>query len=161
MLFRSDTRTPLVTTLASIAANVALAFALVDARVDGEPLGISGIALANSIATLAEAVLLIALLQPRIRMPLFSVAFATMRQLAAALCMGIAIFGYVHLTNFTVQLEISKIGLALQLLSAFAVAAASYLAACWLLRVGELRFVVDFFRRRLTPDRRPLTEPPA
>ena len=150
-----DTRTPLVTTLVSIAANVALAFVLVGWIVEGQPLGIQGLALANSIATLGEAVILVALLQPRMRLPLFSVAFATLRQLAAALVMGISIFGYVHLTNFTLQLEVSKVGLALQLLSAFAVAGVSYLLACWLLRVEELRAALAFFRRRAA------AEPPA
>ena len=156
-----DTRTPLVTTLVSIGANVALAFVLVGWVVDGEPLGIAGLALANSFATLAEAAVLIALLQPRIHLPMFSVAFAVLRQLSAALVMGISIFGYIHLTNFTLQLEISKIGLALQLLSAFVVAGASYLAACWLLRVGELRLVLDFFRRTLAREPAAVTEPPS
>jgi putative peptidoglycan lipid II flippase len=155
-----DTRTPLVTTLISIVANVALALLLVDRVVDGETLGIQGLALANSVATIAEALALLVLLQPRINLPLFSVAFAAMRQLAAALLMGIAIFGYVHLTNFTLQLEISKLGLALQLLSAFVVALVSYLVACWVLRVGELRVVADLFGRRRAP-RPPVIDPPA
>jgi putative peptidoglycan lipid II flippase len=156
-----DTRTPLVTTLGSIGANVVLAVILVGWVVDGEPLGIQGLALANSLATLGEAAFLLVLLQPRIRLPVFSVTFALLRQLSAALIMGIAVFGYVRLTNFTVQLEISKIGLALQLLSAFLVAGGSYLAACWLLRVGELRLAFAFFRRRLAPEPTALTEPPA
>ncbi len=155
-----DTRTPLVTTLVSIAANVVLAFVLVGWLVGGQPLGIQGLALANSIATLGEALLLIVLLQPRLRLPLFSISYSTLRQLAAALFMGISVFGYVHLTNFTLQLEISKVGLALQLLSAFAVAGVSYVVGCWLLRVEELHSTLDFFRRRATADAAALTEPP-
>lgn len=155
-----DTRTPLVTTLFSIAANVVLAFILVGWIVDGEPLGIQGLALANSIATLGEAFFLVALIQPRIRLPLLSVAFATLRQLVAALLMGITIFGYVRLTNFTVQLEISKIGLALQLLSALLVAFLSYAFACWLLRVTELRLVLDVLLRRRASDGGAAVEPP-
>lgn len=142
-----DTRTPLATTLASIATNVVLALVLVGVVAGGEPLGIQGLALANSIATLGEALLLILLLQARLRLPVFAIGFAALRQLAAALVMGISVWGYVHLTNFTLQLEVSKGGLALQLFSAFAVAAGAYAIACWLLRVPELRLVLSIVRR--------------
>jgi putative peptidoglycan lipid II flippase len=142
-----DTRTPLATTLASIATNVVLALLLVGFVAGGEPLGIQGLALANSIATLGEALLLMLLLQLRLRLPVFAIGFAAFRQLAAALVMGISVYGYVHLTNFTLQLEVSKGGLALQLFSAFAVAAGAYAIACWLLRVPELRLVLSIVRR--------------
>lgn len=144
-----DTRTPLLSTFVSIAANVALAILLVGTPdPDGEALGIRGLALANAIATNAEALLLVILLQPRIRLPLGGLVFSTSKHFAAALLMGIAIFVYVRVTNVTVQLEVSKVGLALQLLSAFAVAGVSYVLASWFLRVGELDLLLDAVRRR-------------
>jgi putative peptidoglycan lipid II flippase len=144
-----DTRTPLVTTFVSTVANVGLAILLVSVVVEDGPFGIRGLALANSIATIAEAVLLLALLQPRLRLPLLGISFATMKQLAAALLMGIAIFVYVRVTNATVNLEESKIGLALQLLSALLVAGLSYLAACAILRVRELELLLEALRGRV------------
>src|SRR5207245_9183252 len=56
-----DTTTPLALTLISIGANVVLSVTL------SPIMGINGLALANSIATLAEAALLLVLLAPRAR----------------------------------------------------------------------------------------------
>jgi putative peptidoglycan lipid II flippase len=154
-----DTRTPLLTTLLSILANVVLAFVLVGWVVRGSALGIEGLALANSVATLGEAALLFALLRARLRLPVLAIGFSTLRQLAAALLMGISIFVFVYLTNVTVRLEVSKLGLALQLLSAFAVAGVSYAVVCWLLRVEEVRLVLSFFRGR-APAATVVIEPP-
>ncbi len=157
-----DTRMPLVTTFVSVASNVALAILLVGAPdPEGGILGVKGLALANAIATIAEALLMVVLLQPRIRLPLAAVTFAALKQLAAAFLTGIAIFAFVRVTNVTVQLEVSKIGLALQLLSAFVVAGVAYLVASWVLRVSELDLFIDALRRRFFARRaHVVSEPP-
>src|SRR5262249_56045092 len=67
-----DTATPLIMTLVAIAVNVVLAFVLAPG------LGINGLALANSISTLAEAALLIFVFAPRARLRLGGLSVSTL-----------------------------------------------------------------------------------
>src|SRR5438477_5170191 len=78
-----DTRTPLALTLVSIGTNIVLSVLLAPIY------GINGLALANSIATLAEAVLFLALLAPRARLQLGGLGTSSLKVIAASLLMGI------------------------------------------------------------------------
>src|SRR5207245_6045075 len=69
-----DTTTPLALTLISIGLNVVLDVVLAPL------LGINGLALANSIATLVEALLLFWLLASRARLRLVGIGFSTLQQ---------------------------------------------------------------------------------
>ncbi len=138
-----DTRTPLALTLVSIATNVVLAVLLAPAY------GINGLAVANSIATLLEAGLLLVLLAPRARLAIGGVALSTLKQLAASLVMGLAMFAFVRATNQAVDLEESKAGLAFQTALAVAVGGLAYLAAASVLRVAELAETLAVVRARV------------
>lgn len=139
-----DTTTPVALTLVSIGANVAMSIAL------APTMGINGLALANSIATLAEAALLLALLAPRARLRLVGLGYATLKQVTAALLMGVSMFLFIRVTNIPLDLvvEPSKPVLFLQTLLATAFGALVYVIAAYLLRVGELQEVLAFLRGR-------------
>ncbi|GAC1456510.1 MAG: murein biosynthesis integral membrane protein MurJ [Candidatus Limnocylindrales bacterium] len=142
-----DTKTPLALTLISIGTNITLSVALA-------PLyGINGLAVANSIATLAEAALFLALLAPRARLRMVGLGTASLKVVATSLVMGIAMFLFIRVTNLTVDLDQTKPGLFLQTAVAMAVGAAVYLAASSLLRVPELTEITTVVRARLGRER--------
>jgi putative peptidoglycan lipid II flippase len=144
-----DTTTPLVMTVVSIVVNVALAIALAPG------LGINGLALANSIATLAEAALLVVVLAPRARLRLGGLSVATLRHLAASLSMGVAMFAFIRITNLPLDLALNppKALLLVQTLIAMAFGGAVYIAASSLFRVSELDELIGYVRTR-SPFRR-------
>lgn len=138
-----DTRTPLALTLISIGTNIVLSVLL-------SPLyGINGLALANSIATLAEAVLFLALLAPRARLRIVGLGTSSLKVIAASLAMGIAMFAFIRATNITVDLQQTKIGLLFQTAVAVAVGLVAYVGAATLFRVSELAEINAVVRARL------------
>jgi putative peptidoglycan lipid II flippase len=139
-----DTTTPLALTLVSIGVNVVLSVTL------APRMGINGLALANSIATLAEATLLLVLLAPRARLRLVGLGYATVKQVTAALLMGVGMFLFIRVTNipFDLVVEPSKPVLFLQTLLATAFGGAVYVVAAYLLRINELQEVLAFLRAR-------------
>ena len=139
-----DTSTPLALTLVSIGANVILSVTLAPV------LGINGLALANSIATLAEAALLLAFLAPRARLRLVGLGYSTLKQVTAALLMGVGMFLFIRVTNisFDLVIEPPKPLLFLQTLLAAAFGAAVYVIAAYLMRIGELQEVLALVRAR-------------
>ncbi len=137
-----DTRTPFVLTLVSIAINVALSITFAPAW------GINGLALANSLATLSEAALLLALLASRARLRMSGLGAASLRLAVASLAMGAAMFVFIRLTNVTVDLEETKLGLLLQTLLASAVGGLAFLGAASVMRVPELAEVGAALRER-------------
>jgi len=141
-----DTKTPLAITLISIGTNITLSVLLA-------PLyGINGLAMANSIATLAEAALFLALLAPRARLRLVGLGTSSVKVVATSLVMGIAMFLIIGLTNLT-RLEQTKPGLLLQTAVAMAVGGVVYLAASSLLKVSELAEITAVVRTRLGRER--------
>ncbi|MBI2016632.1 MAG: polysaccharide biosynthesis C-terminal domain-containing protein, partial [Candidatus Rokubacteria bacterium] len=139
-----DTATPLVTTVAYVIANVVLAVALAPG------LGINGLALANSIATLVEAVLLLVILAPRARLRLGGLSVSTLRHLAASLSMGVALFVFIRVTNLPLDLALDppKGLLLAQTAIAVAFGGAVYWAASSLFRVTELEEILAYVRTR-------------
>jgi putative peptidoglycan lipid II flippase len=139
-----DTTTPVALTLVSIGANVVLAVAL------APTMGINGLALANSVATLAEAALLLALLAPRARLRLVGLGYATLKQVTAALLMGVAMFGFIRVANipFDLALDPPKPLLLVQTMLATAFGFGVYLVAALVMRISELQEVVAFLRTR-------------
>lgn len=138
-----DTQTPLALTLISIGINVVLAVLLAPS------LGINGLALANAVATIAEALLLFALLASRARLRLSGIGSSTLKVVSASLVMGIAMFLFIRATNVTVDLDQTKLGLLLQTMVATAVGGTVYLAASRLLGIGELAEIMTVLRARL------------
>ena len=127
-----DTRTPFVLTVITIAVNIALSVLLAPSW------GISGLALANSIATLLEAALLLALLAPRARLRLAKLGGASLTFAVASAVMGGAMFLFIRITNVTVDLDETKLGLLLQTLLAMSVGALAFLGVASVLRIAEL-----------------------
>ena len=140
-----DTQTPLALTLISIGAIVVLSVSLAPV------MGINGLALANSIATLIEAVLLFILLASRARLRLVGLGISTLKQVCASLLMGVAMFGFIRATNLPFDLFVDppKLVLALQTILAAAVGGLVYLGAAYVLRIGELQEIVTVVRARL------------
>jgi putative peptidoglycan lipid II flippase len=139
-----DTTTPVALTLISIGINVVLAVTL------APRFGINGLALANSIATLAEATLLLALLAPRARLRLVGLGYSTLKQVTAALFMGVAMFLFIRFTNipFDLALDPPKPLLFVQTTLAAAFGIGVYLLAAWAIRIGELQEVIAVVRAR-------------
>ena len=146
-----DTRTPLGLTLFSIGTNIVLSVLLAPIY------GINGLALANSLATLAEAALFLALLAPRARLRLVGITSSSLKVVATSLLMGIAMFLFIRLTNITVDLEQTKLGLLLQTAIAAVVGGLVYLLASSVFRVRELGEITGVVRARLAS----LASPPA
>src|SRR3989449_2026120 len=146
-----DTTTPLALTLISIGLNVVLDVVLAPL------LGINGLAVANSIATLVEALLLFWLLASRARLRLVGIGFSTLKQVCASLLMGVAMFGFIRATNlpFDLTVDPSKPILLLQTILAAAVGGLAYLAAAYVLRIGELGEILAVVRARLVRGPRP------
>src|SRR6266702_3202323 len=144
-----DTTTPVALTLVSIGANVVLSVTLAPV------MGINGLALANSIATLGEAALLLGFLAPRARLRLVGLGYATLKQVTAALVMGVGMFLFIRVTNipFDLVVEPSKPVLFLQTLLATAFGGAVYVLSAYLLRISELQEVLAFLRARFRPAR--------
>ena len=139
-----DTTTPLVTTVVYVIANVALAVAL------APELGINGLALANSIATLVEAALLLFILAPRARLRLGGLSVSTLRHLAASLSMGVGMFMFIRVTNLPLDLALDppKGLLLAQTAIAVAFGGAVYVASSSLFRVTELQEILSYLRAR-------------
>jgi putative peptidoglycan lipid II flippase len=139
-----DTKTPVAMTLVAIAVNVGLAFAL------APRMGINGLALANSISTLAEASLLLVVFAPRARLRMRILTVATLRHLAASLSMGVAMFLFIRITNIPLDLALNppKPILLVQTLIAMAFGGATYIGASSLFRVTELQEVLTVLRSR-------------
>jgi len=142
-----DTTTPLALTLVSIGLNVVLDLLL------AQPLGINGLALANSIATLVEAALLLTLLATRARLRLVGLGVSSLKQVSASLLMGIAMFGFIRLTNlpFDLLVDPSKPVLFLQTLLAATVGGMVYLGAAYFLKISELGEIIAVVKTRLRP----------
>lgn len=150
-----DTTTPLVMTMVDIALNVALAIAL------APRLGINGLALANAIATLAEAVLLLVVLAPRARLRVGALSVSTLRHLAASLSMGVAMFVFIRVTNTPLDLAANppKSLLLVQTIIAAAFGALVYAVGSWLFRAPELDEMIAFARARLPFSRKVAAAP--
>src|SRR6266566_1783610 len=141
-----DTQTPLALTLISIGLNVVLSVSLAPS------MGINGLALANSIATLVEAALLFILLASRARLRLVGLGISTLKQVCASLLMGVAMFGFIYVTNLPFDLvkDPPKLTLLLQTILAAGVGGFVYLGAAYVLRIGELHEILAVVRARMT-----------
>jgi len=142
-----DTTTPVALTLISIGVNVVLSVTLAPS------FGINGLALANSVATLAEAGLLFVFLAPRARLRLVGLTYALLKQLTAALFMGVGMYLFIHVTNIPLDLSTNppKLLLLVQTMLATAFGVGLYLVTALVLRISELQEVLALVRARFRP----------
>ena len=141
-----NTWIPVTVGVVAMSANVALSFAFVGR------LSFGGLALANSVATTAETVLLIWLISRRMGgLHWRSLAVSALRTLGAALAMAAAVWAWGRWVYVNVYLDgapalnddwLTAIGGAL-------LAVLLYAGMAWLLRSAELRMLVDAVRARL------------
>ena len=137
-----DTKTPVTVGIITILINIALNFMLI------KPLGHGGLALAYSIAGLANMVLLLFYLRNKIghidgRQMLLSFA----KTLTAALIMGIAVYfaAYLFEINFDMQNKLMQI---LQVLIGIGTGAAVYIVIVTLMKMEEAEMAVGILMRR-------------
>ncbi len=138
----NDVKTPVVMGLLSIVANLAVSFLLI------KPLGHGGLALANSLASLANAYLLYRGLGKRLP-SLRQTGFARslVRIIGASLVMGVAAGGAMFLLE---QVGVgSTVWLAVRVAGAVGVGCAVYVAAASLLRVEALTNFWQVLRKKL------------
>ena len=77
--------------------------------------------------------------------------FSTLKQVCASLLMGVAMFGFIRVTNLPFDLlkDPSKPVLLLQTLLAAGVGGLVYFAGAYMLRIGELGEILAVVRARL------------
>jgi putative peptidoglycan lipid II flippase len=141
-----NTWIPVTVGVVAMSANVALSFAFVGR------LSFGGLALANSVATTAETVLLIWLISRRMGgLHWRSLAVSALRTLGAALAMAAAVWAWGRWVYVNVYLDgapalnddwLTAVGGAL-------LAVLLYAGMAWLLRSAELRMLVEAVRARL------------
>jgi len=136
-----DTRTPLLAAVVAIAVNIVLSLLLIS------PLGVGGLALANSLATFLEVSLLLGAIRKRLagiggRL----LASSAVKMLISAGVMGAALFGLLRLTNSYIGLEATRQGLILQVGAACLLGGLIYVGLTYLLGCREARQVGEWLR---------------
>jgi putative peptidoglycan lipid II flippase len=136
-----DTSTPVRTALVAMVANITLCFLLVG------PLRQGGLALATSLASYVNLLLLYVALRRRLgALDEGRLALSFLRTLAAAAGMGAACWYLQAQMGF---FEVTRVAELLgRVLAAIAAGVASYLALAWLLRAEELAEVYTFVTGR-------------
>jgi hypothetical protein len=91
------------------------------------------------------------LLAPRARLRLVGLGYATLKQVTAALFMGVSMFLFINVTNIPLNLaqDPPKLLLFVQTLLAATFGVAIYLLAAWAIRIDELQEVIAVVRARL------------
>lgn len=137
-----DTKTPVLVGIGAMSLNVvfSIAFAALFERIGWMPHG--GLALANSLATALEMVLLMILMRKRLSgLNGASIARGFGQAALAALGMGIALFWWI-------QAEITS-ATWLVALGGIVIGGVIYLLGIWILKVPEMREIFSLLRRRL------------
>ncbi|MBN1889873.1 MAG: murein biosynthesis integral membrane protein MurJ [Thermoflexales bacterium] len=130
-----DTRTPVAIGVAAMLANLALSLLLIG------PMGIAGLALANTIAAYLEMALLLALIRPRLGgLGGWRTAASSGKAGLASLAMGAAVWLFLAATSSLPSLVRGAGGVV--------VGAVVYGVAALLLGAEEVRLVLDMVRRK-------------
>ncbi|HZY42867.1 MAG TPA: murein biosynthesis integral membrane protein MurJ, partial [Anaerolineae bacterium] len=131
-----DTRMPVALGVVSLIINLVLSLSLINV------LGIAGLALANTVAALAEMVLLAWVLRSRLNgLDDRRVVETTLKTLAASIVMALGVAGYLRITDTA--------GVLVRAGGGMLVGAGVFAAAAWLLRVEELRLLAGLLGRRI------------
>jgi putative peptidoglycan lipid II flippase len=139
---RHDTRTPVLVATSAVALNVVASLVLMQT-----PLGFGGLALANSVAALTEASLLIWLISQRMpAIRLDALGLSAVRVLAASLVMGLPVAWLSALLDPLLRPQ-GLPGQAVMLATCIACGAALYALASWLFRSDELAILRRLIKR--------------
>ena len=136
-----DTRTPLYISLVTMVVNIVLSLSLPFISV--LQLGVAGIALAFSIASIVNAILLSIWLHSKIGLldPDHKIFESTARLVFASLLMGLITYGSLYFFDRFVDTNY-VIGLLLQTAGAICVGGLSYFAITWIFRCEETLYMI-------------------
>jgi putative peptidoglycan lipid II flippase len=130
-----DTRTPVVVAGVTIILNIVFSLLLIGS------LGIGGLALANLLANMGEAISLLWLLRRRLGgLDGLTLARATSPMLLAAMVMGVCVWLFISSTPAQPLWFVA--------MGSLSVGAVSYIGAAWLLRVNEITYAQQLLRQR-------------
>jgi putative peptidoglycan lipid II flippase len=131
-----DTKTPVLLGILALTLNLIISLAVINV------LGVVGLALANTIAITTEMVLLIVVIRRRLGgLDDRRVALSALKTTAAAVLMGLAVWGFLAVT--------ASASVVVRAFGGMMVGAGVFFVAAWLLRSEELHAVVGMVRRRL------------
>lgn len=137
-----DTKTPLLTSIASLLINIALSFVL-SARY-----GVSGLAMALSITMVFELIVLTALLRRKIGdFGLRSIVVHGVKVGAASLAMGVAMYLMTYDVFPILKDDIGFVHVAPKFLAICTVGLIVFGILAHILRIGEIRLVLNWLRR--------------
>lgn len=130
-----DTRLPVALGVVSLIINLVLSLSLINV------LGIAGLALANTVAALAEMVLLAWVLRSRLNgLDDRRLALSALKTTIAAVVMGVAVWGF---------LGVAHTGVIIRAFGGIVIGASVFFSAAWLLHSEELHGVLGMVRRRI------------
>ena len=140
-----DTKTPVLLGIVSLVVNLIVSLSLINI------LGVTGLALANTIAALLEMTLLIAVIRRRLGgLDDRRVALSALKTTIASVVMGLVVWGFLAMSA-SASVVVRACGGAL-------LGAGVFFLAAWLLRSEELRVVLGALTRRLRPVKKQATE---
>jgi putative peptidoglycan lipid II flippase len=130
-----DTRTPVILGILSLVLNLILSLTLIG------PMHIAGLALANTIAAMAEMTLLSITLRSKLGgLDDQRILATTFKTVVASLAMAIGVWGFLNLTESAGSIVRGVMGILL--------GGGIFFGAAWLLRIEELRTMLAMIKRR-------------
>ena len=131
-----DTKTPVLLGILSLAINLVISLSLINV------LGVTGLALANTIAALIEMVLLIVMIRRRLGgLDDRRLALSALKTTIASVVMGVVVWGFLGV--------VANAGVVIRTFGGIAIGAGVFFVAAWLLRSEELHGVLEMVLRRL------------
>ena len=131
-----DTKTPVLLGIVSLVINLIISLSLINV------LGITGLALANTVAALLEMSLLIVMIRKRLGgLDDRRLTLSALKTTIAAMVMGLAVLGFLSIAATS--------GVIVRTFGGIAIGAGVFALAAWLLRVEELRSITGLIRRKV------------
>ena len=142
-----DTKTPVLLGIVSLVINLIISLSLI------LTLGVTGLALANTIAALLEMTLLTLMIRKRLGgLDDRRVAISGLKTVFASIVMGLVVWGFLNAS--------ADISVLVRAAGGTIIGAGVFFVAAWLLRIEELRSVLAALARRLRPMNNLTTETP-
>lgn len=131
-----DTKTPVLLGILSLAINLIISLSLINV------LGVTGLALANTVAALIEMTLLMVMMRRRLGgLDDRRLVLSAVKTTIAAVVMGVVVWGFLGAAANT--------GVIVRALGGMAIGAGVFFVGAWLLRSEELHGVLGLIKRRL------------
>jgi putative peptidoglycan lipid II flippase len=131
-----DTKTPVLLGILSLVINLIISLSLINV------LGVTGLALANTIAALIEMMLLIVMIRKRLGgLDDRHLALSALKTTIASVVMGVVVWGFLGV--------VATAGVIIRTVGGIAVGVGVFFVAAWLLRSDELHGMLGMVLRRL------------